>query len=91
MVSADPGSFRDPASRIVFDGDQVLRLLDARGLEAWKELRSSTFYKKAVGSGKLIESSEIASPDPDAAGALEQLIGLLDEVANQTGEGYGGP
>ena len=71
MFSADPGSFRDPASRVVFDGDRVVRLLDSRGLESWKDLHSSPFYESAVASGRLIESTEISSPDPDAAGALE--------------------
>ena len=71
MVSADPGSFRDPASRIVFDNGRVIRLLDRRGVEAWEALSSTTFYDKAVQSGEIIASKPVDDPTGTAAGALE--------------------
>ena len=71
MNSADPGSFRDPASRIVFDGPRVLRILDNRGLEAWQTLAERPFFEKAVADGMLIAVTEIADPPGGAAGALE--------------------
>ena len=71
MLSADPGSFRDPASHIVFDGDRVLRLLDDRGLEAWEHLASSVFFADAVTSGCLVSTKQIDAAPEGVAGVLE--------------------
>ena len=71
MISADPGSFRDPASHVVFDGERVLRLLDDRGLEAWQQLESSTFFSNAVESGRLISTTQIDDVPDGAVGALQ--------------------
>jgi len=71
MVSADPGSFRDPASHVVFDGDRVLRLLDNRGLEAWKDLESTAFFTNAVESGRLISTNQLDQSPEGTAGALQ--------------------
>lgn len=70
MTIADPGSFRDPASHIVHDGDRVLRLLDQRGLEDWKSLARSEFFATATRSGRLIRSTEVDPPE-GFAGAVE--------------------
>ncbi len=71
MISADPGSFRDPASRVVFEGDRVLRLLDERGLEAWEHLEPSPFFGHAVESGRLIATTKLDNAPNGAAGALQ--------------------
>ncbi|MEE9177487.1 MAG: methyltransferase [Acidimicrobiia bacterium] len=71
MVSADPGSFRDPASRVVHDGSRVLRLLDQRGLEAWQAVKATSFFGKAVADGRLIQTEETSDFPGDATGALE--------------------
>jgi hypothetical protein len=63
----DPGSFRDPASRVVFDGDKVVRLLDERGLEGWQALSATEFFRTAVADGRLIESVEVDPPEGSAA------------------------
>ena len=70
MTRPDPGSFRDPASHVVLDGDRVVRLLDDRGLIAWKALASTEFFARATSDGRLVASTETTAP-PDAAGALE--------------------
>ncbi|HJS72488.1 MAG TPA: methyltransferase [Acidimicrobiia bacterium] len=71
MPRADPGSFRDPASHIIFDGERVLRLLDERGLAGWESLASTDFYARAVADGRLIEAKLVDYEGEDAAGALE--------------------
>ncbi len=71
MPSPDPGSFRDPSSRVVFDGDRVLRLLDDRGLRSWQDLTSSDFFGRATADGRLIEAHETENPGEGAVGALE--------------------
>jgi hypothetical protein len=70
VTRPDPGSFRDPASHVVLDGDRVVRLLDDRGLIAWKALASTEFFARATNDGRLVASTEVPAP-PDAAGALE--------------------
>ncbi len=70
MTTPDPGSFRDPASHIVHDGDRVLRLLDPRGVESWRALSSSRFFDDAVSDGRLIQSKEVEPPS-GFAGAIE--------------------
>jgi len=71
MSSPDPGSFRDPASRVVLDGDRVLRLLDDRGLADWRALAGSDFFASAVADGRLIAATELEDPPAGSAGALE--------------------
>ncbi|MCI0425627.1 MAG: methyltransferase [Actinobacteria bacterium] len=71
MTTPDPGSFRDPASRIVLDGKRVLRLLDDRGLTSWQAVQTSDFYKGAVDEGKVVESRETAESMDGAAAVLE--------------------
>ncbi|MGH8952005.1 MAG: class I SAM-dependent methyltransferase [Acidimicrobiia bacterium] len=71
MSTPDPGSFRDPASHVVLDGDKVIRLLDERGLEGWRALSDSEFFRTAVAEGRLIAAVELAdAPEPSTA-ALE--------------------
>ena len=70
VTTPDPGSFRDPASHIVHDGERVLRLLDARGLEGWRALSSSRLFADATSHGKLIASKEV-EPPLGYAGAIE--------------------
>ena len=69
MSRPDPGSFRDPASHIVYDGDRVLRILDDRGRKGWEALSASSFGERAVADGRLIESKLV--DHPNAEGALE--------------------
>lgn len=70
MPTADPGSFRDPASHIVHHGDSVLRLLDDRGVEGWRALSQSRLFVEAVRKEWLIESNEVEPPE-GTAGAIE--------------------
>ncbi|MGD2103276.1 MAG: methyltransferase [Acidimicrobiia bacterium] len=69
MAVGDPGSFRDPASHIVYEDGRVLRLLDQRGRQGWEALAASSFLEKAVADGRLIESKLV--DHEGAAGALE--------------------
>lgn len=68
---ADPGSFRDPSSRVLLEDDRVVRLLDGRGLEAWRALSATEFFSRSVREGRLVQSIDTKPPTPEAAGALE--------------------
>jgi hypothetical protein len=71
MHRADPGSFRDPASHIVYEDGRVLRLLDGRGRKGWDALAASSFFSKATGDGRLIGAKLVDEGDDDVAGVLE--------------------
>jgi hypothetical protein len=71
VPTADPGSFRDPASHVVIDEDRVLRLLDARGLAGWTALSQSDFFERATADGRLVAASPVATVAGEAAGVLE--------------------
>jgi hypothetical protein len=70
-LQADPGSFRDPASHIVLEGDRVLRLLDSRGLAGWEALSKTRFFEQAVADGRLVFSKLVDYVGGDATAALE--------------------
>ena len=71
MPTPDPGSFRDPASHVVFEDGRVLRLLDERGLAGWQALSATKFFERATSDGRLIESKQVDAPGHGSAGALE--------------------
>jgi hypothetical protein len=50
----EPGSFRDPDSRVVEAGGAVLRLLSEQGLRDWQALEATDLFRKAVAEGKLV-------------------------------------
>jgi ribosomal protein L11 methylase PrmA len=77
VISPDPGSFRDPASRVVLDGEKIIRLLDERGLQGWRALAETEFFEAAVAAGRIIGAVEVEAP-PGSAGALEHpRLGLI--------------
>src|SRR3970040_2779753 len=71
MPTPDPGSFRDPASHVVLEADKAIRLLDERGLEGWRALSGTDFFRTAVAEGRLIDAVETAEPPPGSAAAIE--------------------
>jgi SAM-dependent methyltransferase len=50
----EPGSFRDPHSRVVETDGAVLRLLSEEGLRDWSALAASNVYGRLTAEGKLI-------------------------------------
>lgn len=71
MTWADPGSFRDPASRVVHEEDRVIRLLDQRGWDGWQALSKTSFFATAVADGRLIQTTELPKTPDEAAGSLQ--------------------
>lgn len=77
MGRSDPGSFRDPASRVVLSDTSVVRLLDERGLADWQALKAARFLADCVADGRIIASTEVEAP-PGSAGAIEHpLVPLI--------------
>ena len=43
-MNPDPGSFRDPLSRVYLDGDEVLRGLSEKGLADYEKAAAAPFF-----------------------------------------------
>lgn len=50
----DPGSFRDPASRVILLEDRVARILTQQGFTDWEALAATNFFREETKSGRLI-------------------------------------
>jgi len=75
-VSApDPGSFRDPTSRVFLDGDRVLRGLDARALADVEALLASPFWAAAAAEGRVVGTRLL---DPGSHPLQERWAGVAE-------------
>jgi SAM-dependent methyltransferase len=52
----EPGSFRDPESRVFYAGDSVYRALSPEGLEGFRALEQSKLFAEATGDGRLVRT-----------------------------------
>ncbi len=73
----DPGSFRDPATRVFYADGRVFRGLDATATEDWAKLSSTKFFPALLAEGKAVgtttvELSEVpGGPPGEFASVLE--------------------
>jgi hypothetical protein len=74
-ATIEPGSFRDPHSRVVETDGAVLRLLSEQGLRDWSALAASELFRRAVAEGKLV-GTELEPKD-----AVGLPDGLVDGAA----------
>lgn len=56
---SDPGSFRDPTSRVYVDAHAAWRGLDARALADFDAYAATTAYRKALSDGRLIGTEAV--------------------------------
>lgn len=73
----DPGSFRDPDSRVFYaDDGAVLRALSERGLADWRALADSGLLARAVEQGWIVATEEADAVDAPAV-LTERCAGVL--------------
>ena len=77
MATADPGSFRDPSSRVLIGPDRATRLLSARAVEAWEKVAATDFIANATQTGRVISSSEVAHTSDGTAFITHPLIPFI--------------
>lgn len=58
----DPGSFRDPLSRVYLQGDRVLRALSKEALADFDAVKGTKFWQTAQGDGRIIGTRECDTP-----------------------------
>ncbi len=75
-VRIEPGSFRDPDSRVFVSPEGVYRVLSPDGLEDWRALASSELFERSVKEGSLVETEEADGAD----GLLDSAPGLSEAL-----------
>lgn len=73
-LTADPGSFRDPGSRVFVDPDRVLRAVFETSAADYESVRDSGLLKELIVDGLLVEAAELSqnsAPVTDARYVLE--------------------
>ena len=58
-MALDPGSFRDPDSRVFLTADGVYRLLSERGRDDWLKLREASVFAEATAGGTLVATQAV--------------------------------
>nr|MDQ3385952.1 class I SAM-dependent methyltransferase [Actinomycetota bacterium] len=66
--SPDPGSFRDPLSRVYITDDEVYRGLSAEGLAAFESVQASSFFPALLAEGLVVPTERAADPVPLVGG-----------------------
>ncbi len=57
--SFDPGSFRDPGSRVVVAGGEVRRLLSPAGAADWRAVRATGLVDRLAADGLVVTTEEV--------------------------------
>lgn len=72
----DPGSFRDPTSRVYLDGERVVRALRDDALADLRDALATGFLPREIGAGRVIGTELL--DDPGAAGLPEGWTGAVE-------------
>ncbi len=56
------GSFRDPESRVFYSGGDVYRSLSADGLEDFRALAQTDFWKRFQDGGQVVRTELVEGP-----------------------------
>lgn len=69
LAHFEPGSFRDPDTRVFHHEGVVFRALSERALADWQRLTTTRFYEQLAQEGRLIGTRQVAQQDklPDLA------------------------
>jgi SAM-dependent methyltransferase len=74
----EPGSFRDPDSRVFTSNGRVLRLLSEQGLADWRQLSSSPLFRELVDEGSLVGTTEVEEASAPAEAIHGGVAGVLE-------------
>jgi hypothetical protein len=56
----DPGSYRDPGSRVFHEDGNVYRFIDERSLRNWERLTETKFFSDGVASGHIVDTELVS-------------------------------
>ncbi len=73
----EPGSFRDPESRVFYAGDGVYRALSSDGLSDFKALAATDLWERFTGDGRLVATELLDHVDGLPGGLVKDGAGVL--------------
>ncbi len=59
----EPGSFRDPDTRVYWHDGAVLRYLSARALVDWEQLAASEFFQRLTAEHRIVSTERVSDPE----------------------------
>ena len=80
LPELEPGSFRDPDSRVVTTDGRVLRLLSGEGSHDWEALAQVAALRGARRCGKLVATREV-EPEIPAGTLASEVAAVLEHAA----------
>src|SRR5690606_16755230 len=76
-LTADPGSFRDPSSRVFRIGGRILRALSADADADFRAVRATPFFRAAIEQRRLVPTEEAAA-GPAELGLGDEWVAVLE-------------
>jgi hypothetical protein len=77
----EPGSFRDPSARVLWDQGRIYRYLGPQALSNWVRLSSTRFFRKFTDDGRLIRTEQVSReaplPEPWAAVLRHETVPVV--------------
>jgi hypothetical protein len=75
-LTSEPGSFRDPATRVFYYDGRVLRGLDATAAADWAKLAATKFFPQLVADGQAVGTKELdpAAVPPEVASEFATVL-----------------
>ncbi len=73
----EPGSFRDPESRVFYAGDDVYRVLSQEGLEDYETVAATSFWKKFSDAGSIVSTELVEGGQVPAGMLAKDAAGVL--------------
>ncbi len=74
-LHSEPGSFRDPATRVFYADDRVFRGLDSVAAKDWAQLSGTNFFPELVAQGKAVKTEVVdASSIPGVGGDYAAIL-----------------
>ena len=73
----EPGSFRDPESRVFYAGNDVYRSLSAEGLEDFKAVAATKFWEKFQADGRVVATELVEGTADLPETMVRQSAGVL--------------
>ena len=73
----EPGSFRDPESRVFYAGDSVYRALSREGLDDFMALKESAVFERFTGERKLVGTELVEDGDRMQDLLVKETAGVL--------------
>ena len=77
QTELEPGSFRDPESRVFYAGGDVYRSLSAEGLEDFKAVAATKFWEKFQADGRLVATELVDGTADLPETMVKQSAGVL--------------